>query len=220
MSLSHLKKFSTCEIADALIKLGKGPWAGYIPGIELWSPTYCEGDTRIVGPAFTVKMVEKSDTTSPVPKEHFADAAHEGSVIVISAPPGVKNAVWGGLMSARAQSKGCQGVVIDGNVRDLNEHRQMKFPVFARSHSILPQNAFVRPSEVQVPITLSRESPVVVHPGDIIVADLDGIVAIPQDLVEQVIINCEKYVAIDDQCMEALKEGHGVKETFAKYRGT
>lgn len=143
-------------------------------------------------------------------------------------------------MSARAQSKGCQGVVIDGNVRDLNEHRQMKFPVsgcyalytscinnnntmkkvFARSHSILPQNAFVRPSEVQVPITLSRDSPVVVQPGDIIVADLDGIVAIPQDLVEQVISNCEKYVAIDDQCMEALKEGHGVKETFAKYRGT
>lgn len=145
-------------------------------------------------------------------------------------------------MSARAQAKGCQGVVIDGNVRDLNEHRQMKFPVstmyfflkkrhpvvtldmmkkvFARSHSILPQNAFVRPSEVQVPITLSRESPVVVQPGDIIVADLDGIVAIPRDLVEQVIMNCEKYVAIDDQCMEALKEGHGVKETFAKYRGT
>jgi regulator of RNase E activity RraA len=59
-----------------------------------------------------------------------------------------------------------------------------------------------------------------VQPGDIIVADLDGIVAIPQDLVEQVIINCEKYVAIDDQCMKALKEGHGVKETFAKYRGT
>jgi regulator of RNase E activity RraA len=41
----------------------------------------------------------------------------------------VKNAVWGGLMSARAKAKGVQGVVIDGRVRDLNEHRTMQFPV-------------------------------------------------------------------------------------------
>ncbi|OBZ91649.1 4-hydroxy-4-methyl-2-oxoglutarate aldolase [Choanephora cucurbitarum] len=219
-NLEQLKKFSSCEVADALIKLGKGPWAGYIPDIELWSPQYCQGDTRIVGPAFTVKMVDKYDTTSPTPSEHFADAAHEGSVVVISAPPDVKNAVWGGLMSARAKSKGVQGVVIDGRVRDLNEHREMKFPVFARSHSILPQNAFVRPSEIQVPITLSQESSVIVQPGDIIIADIDGVVCVPRDLVEKVIQSCEKYVAIDDQCMEALKKGYGVKETFAKYRGT
>ncbi|KAI9342700.1 RraA-like protein [Pilaira anomala] len=219
MTLQALKKFSTCEIADALLKLGERPWGGYIPDIELWSPTYCQGETRIVGPAFTVKMVEKSDTTSPTPKEHFADAAQEGSIVVISAPPDVKNAVWGGLMSARAKSKGVQGVVIDGRVRDLNEHREMEFPVFARSHSILPQNAFVRPSEIQVPITLST-SPVVVHPSDIIVADLDGVICIPLHLLASVITNCEKYVAIDNQCMKALKEGKGVKETFAKYRGT
>lgn len=57
------------------------------------------------------------------------------------------------------------------------------------------------------------------NPGDIIVADLDGVICIPKDMVEQVIINCEKYVAIDDQCMKALQAGHSVKETFAKYRG-
>lgn len=52
------------------------------------------------------------------------------------------------------------------------------------------------------------------------VADLDGVVCIPQDLIEPVLLNCEKYVAIDDQCMEALKQGHSVKDTFVKYRGT
>lgn len=217
--LESLKRFSSCEIADALLKLGQRPWGGYIPDIELWSPKYCEGDTRIVGPAFTVKMVDKSDTTSPTPSEHFVDAAHEGSIVVVSAPSDVQNAVWGGLMSARAQYKGVKGVVINGRVRDLNEHRSMGFPVFARSHSILPQNAFVRPSELQVPITMSSTSPVIVNPGDIIVADIDGVICVPQDMVEEVISNCEKYVAIDDQCMEALKKGFGVKETFAKYRG-
>jgi regulator of RNase E activity RraA len=66
---------------------------------------------------------------------------------------------------------------------------------------------------------MSSNSPVVVHPGDIIVADVDGVICIPQQLVESVINNCEKYVAIDNQCMQALKQGHSVKETFAKYRG-
>ncbi|KAG1449562.1 hypothetical protein G6F46_009907 [Rhizopus delemar] len=196
MSLEELKDFSTCEIADALLKLGQRPWGGYVPDIEMWSPAYCEGDTRIVGPAFTVKMVYKEDKTSPTPTDHF-------------------NAVWGGLMTARARAKGVQGVVIDGRVRDLNEHREMKFPVFAKSHSILPQNAFVRPSEIQVPITLSS---VVLNPGDVIVADVDGVICVPKDKVEQVILNCKKYVEIDKKCMKALQEGQSVKETFATYR--
>ncbi|KAI8384870.1 RraA-like protein [Radiomyces spectabilis] len=218
-TLNALKKFSTCEIADAMMKLGQRPWGGYIPDIDMWSPKYCEGETRIIGPAFTVKMVEKDDTTSPKPSQHFADAAEEGSVMVISAPAGVKGAVWGGLMSARAKAKKVQGVVIDGRVRDLSEHRSMEYPVFAKSHSTLPQNAFVRPSEIQVPITMST-SPVVVNPGDIMVADIDGVICVPASLVDEVIRSCEKYVAIDDQCMKAIQEGHGVKETFAKYRGT
>lgn len=123
-------------------------------------------------------------------------------------------------MSAGAKAKGVKGVVIDGRVRDLSEHRAMNFPVFARSHSILPQNAFVRPSEVQVPITLSTISPVVVHPSDIIVADLDGIICVPKHLFDAVLLNCAKYVAIDDLCMNDIQQGKGVKETFQKYRGT
>ncbi|KAI7907265.1 RraA-like protein [Cokeromyces recurvatus] len=214
--INALRKFSTCEIADAMIRLGFEPWGGYLSDIELWSPTYCEGETRIVGPAYTVKMVKKTDTISPIPKDHFVDSAYKGSVIVISAPSDVKNAVWGGLMSTRAKVIGCEGVVIDGRVRDLNEHRDMKFPVFAKSHSILPQNAFVRPSEIQVPIQISTT---IVHPGDIIVGDLDGVVCIPKESIEQVVSNCEKHVKIDKQCMKAIQEGDKVKETFKKYRG-
>ncbi|KAI8071079.1 ribonuclease E inhibitor RraA/Dimethylmenaquinone methyltransferase [Gongronella butleri] len=218
MSLQALKKFSSCEIADALLKLGQKPWGGYIPDIHMWSPAFCQGDTRIIGPAFTVKLVKKEDTDAPSLKGHFVDHVTPGSVVVVSAPPDVKNACWGGLMSAGAQAKNCPGAIIDGRVRDLAEQRELGFPVFAKSHSILPQGAFVRASEVQVPVTFS-ESPVVIHPGDIMVADLDGVVCVPVDMVEKVVENCTKYVAIDNKCMEEIKKGHGVKETFDKYRG-
>ncbi|KAI8330048.1 RraA-like protein [Chlamydoabsidia padenii] len=218
LTYRSLRRFSTCEIADALLKLGQRPWGGYIPDIDMWSPQRCSGDTRIIGPAFTVKMVEKENKTAPSLSQHFVDLATENSVIVVSSPPDVKNACWGGLMSAGAQSRNVQGVVIDGRVRDLAEHRNMGFPVFARSHSILPQNAFVRASETQIPVTLSG-SPVTIHPGDIMVADLDGVVCIPVDLVDDVITNCEKYTTIDEQCMKDILLGHGVQETFKKYRG-
>ncbi|KAL0090843.1 ribonuclease E inhibitor RraA/Dimethylmenaquinone methyltransferase [Phycomyces blakesleeanus] len=218
-TLNALAEFSTCEIADALLKLGERPWGGYIADIDMWSPTYCEGQTRIIGPAYTVKLVDKLDKDAPTLSSHFADSIPSQSIVVVSAPPDVKNAVWGGLMSARAKAREAKGVVIDGRVRDLNEHRSMQFPVFAKSHSILPQNAFLRPSQIQVPLSMSTSS-VVVYPGDIIVADVEGVVCVPVKLLNDVLESCKKNVAIDSQCMEALVNGAGVKETFAKFRGT
>ncbi|CAO3631900.1 unnamed protein product [Cunninghamella echinulata] len=185
----------------------------------MWSPEFCSGDTKIIGPAFTVKFVHKEDTSSPTPDQHFVDAATEGSVMVISVPPDVKNACWGGLMSARAMAKNVQGVIIDGRIRDLSEQRQLKFPLFAKSHSILPQNAFTRPSALQVPISFEHAPDVIIHPGDIMVADLDGVVCIPQHLVDQVVQSCEKYTAIDEKCMQDLLNGHTIQETFKKHRG-
>ncbi|KAH8551646.1 ribonuclease E inhibitor RraA/Dimethylmenaquinone methyltransferase [Umbelopsis sp. PMI_123] len=217
-ALEQLQAFSTCEIADALQKLGNTPWGGYLADIQMWSPKFCSGETKIIGPAYTVKMVNKEDDNAPTPSQHFADAAPEGSVIFISAPPNYKNAVWGGLMSARAKTLNVQGVVVDGRIRDLAEHRGMQIPVFAQGHSILSQGAFLRPSEIGVPATMST-CPVVVHPGDIIVGDLDGVVCIPRDQIEQVVVYCQKYTAIDNRCMEDILQGASVQETFKKHRG-
>src|SRR6266436_10277886 len=87
--ISHLSHFSSCEISDALIKLGV-KLGGHIPDMEMYSPysihsSEAEG-VKICGPAFTVKMVEASDQSSPSPKHHFVDAAPEGHVIVITSP--------------------------------------------------------------------------------------------------------------------------------------
>lgn len=117
-------------------------------------------------------MVLQSDTQAPKPAQHFVrigspwltqvDAAKPNSVLLVSAPAATRSAVWGGLMTARAQSLGVQGVVLDGRCRDLSEHRASRFPVrgilsrisnpqvFARGHSVLGQSPFTRPSELEV----------------------------------------------------------------------
>jgi len=85
--------------------------------------------TKIFGPAYTVQMVSADDETAPKPSIHFADGVEQGSVVIVSQPKGLYSACWGGLMSTRAQYLGAQGVVIDGCFRDVNEHREMGFPV-------------------------------------------------------------------------------------------
>lgn len=79
-----LDSFTSCELSDALIKLGI-PTGGHIPDIV------CQlsgDDVAVRGPAYTVKMVKASDTSSPKLESHFVDTVVEGSVVVIDAPRG------------------------------------------------------------------------------------------------------------------------------------
>lgn len=86
-SASSLASFSTCEISDALIKLGI-PHGGHLPDIQMLSPSIeKQSETRLCGPAYTVQMVLSSDTSAPKLSSHFVDSATNGSVVVIDSPP-------------------------------------------------------------------------------------------------------------------------------------
>lgn len=230
-AVSELAQYSSCEVADALIKL-RLPHGGYLPGLELYSPQPMAGATSVCGPAFTVKMVWQSEVHAPRLSKHFMDVAERDSIMLISAPSSARSAVWGGLMTARAQSVGVRGVVIDGRCRDLAEHRDAGFPVFARGHSVLGQSPFTRPSEVQVPLVLADPTvpldaqgqpvfpPVTVHPGDILLGDVDGVVCVPQPLVGQVVEIARHGRHVDELCRQDLRAGRGMQETLAVRRGT
>lgn len=77
---SKLASYSTCEISDALLKLGVAS-GGYISGIQQFSPG------KLCAPAYTVRMVAASETSAPKLSDHFVDTAPAGSVIVIDVPP-------------------------------------------------------------------------------------------------------------------------------------
>ncbi|CAA7261742.1 unnamed protein product [Cyclocybe aegerita] len=190
------------------------------------SPTTSNSEVRICSPAYTVQMVLASNKEAPTLSEHFVDTAVAGSVVVIDAPPEAKSAVWGGLMTAGAQVRGATGVIISGRCRDVGEHRALGFPVFSRGHSTLGQSPFTRPSAINVPLTIRPQGPevdtfppVTVQPGDWVVADEDGVVCVPRDLESKVIDLATKGREIDARCMEDIKAGKGVKNSFKLHRG-
>jgi regulator of RNase E activity RraA len=127
-------------------------------------------------------------------------------------------------MTAGAISRGALGVVISGRCRDLGEHREQGFPVFARGHSTLGQSPFTRPSAINIPVEIVPDgagdfAAVVVNPGDYLVADEDGVVSVPVDLISRVLELAAKGREVDERCMEDIKAGKGVQASFKKHRG-
>lgn len=274
-----LAQLSTCEVADALVKL-QVPAGGHLPGIDRYSPEPLPAPApeAVCGRAYTVRMVAGTQASAPKPPVHFADAIPAGSVIVIQAPSNARSAAWGGLMTLRAQALGAKAVVIDGRCRDLGEHRtagfQVRIPlpcpappaqarapcsvllheaccmpasplshtrpaqVFARGHSVLGQAPFTRPSELNVPLTIADPTlnpapapaageaaadpcfpPATVHPGDYVLADVDGVVVVPPSLVDQVLALARKGREVDARVAADLKQGVSVAEAFKRHRG-
>ncbi|GAA5870345.1 hypothetical protein JCM1840_004699 [Sporobolomyces johnsonii] len=222
--IARLGTFSTCEISDALIKLGH-PTGGFVPDLERFSG---EEGARVVGEAFTVEMVDTRDKEAPKLEEHFIDLATPGSVVFISTPHHIKSASLGGLLATSLHHKGVKGVMISGRCRDLAELRALGLPVFARGHSTLGQSPFTRPSRVQIPLSISPVPssspeldfpPTTIQPFDLIVADLDGVVVVRPGEVERVCELAQRGREVDERCRGDLEQGKGVKETFKQHRG-
>ncbi len=155
---------------------------------------------RILGPACTVKvypgdnlMVHKS-----------LDVAHAGDVIVVDTSASTATAVLGDLVSAKARHRGIKGFVVDGLIRDLPGIRQLSdFPVYARD--VTPIGPLHRgPGEINHPISAGG---VVVHPGDLIVGDLNGVVVVPRDLAETLLENLRARTAAEASYTDAVARG-------------
>ncbi|GKZ73193.1 hypothetical protein AnigIFM50267_009870 [Aspergillus niger] len=216
--IERLKQWGACDVADGLSKL-KHPHGGFLEGLTLYSPEYQAGETKIVGQAFTVKFVPKDDEAAPKLSGNYIDMVPPGAVIVISQPLPQVNAVYGGLMTLRAQALGAAGVVIDGRVRDLGEHRALKFALFARSVGTTAGGAVCRPSEVNVPVRLhSEHQEAWINPGDYIVADLNGVVRVPREVVEKVLDVIPEIVEADRKCAEGIRAGRSVEDVFKVFR--
>ncbi|KAL6251366.1 hypothetical protein RBB50_001575 [Rhinocladiella similis] len=210
-----LSEYSTCDVSDALGKLGV-PHGGFLAGPTLWSPERQNGKTKIIGPAYTVQYVPVGDEVSPKCPSHYIDSVPSGAVIVISAPATI-NAVYGSLMSTRAQASGAVGTVVDGRIRDLQDHRDLGYPVFAREIGTAAPYGVARVSGFNVPIEFSKEGGTVsVQPGDYVVGDLNGVVCIPAKLAGKVVELIAPQVEADINIARDLR--HGVPFTEASKR--
>lgn len=119
--------------------------------------------------------------------------------------------MWGGIMSNAAQVQGAVGLVIDGCVRDTMMMKQINFPVWSRGISV-KRSTKRTPGTINHPIIMGN---VCIHPGDLVLADNDGVVVVPRQEAEQVL---QRVIEREQSEAETLKH---VRENgaylFARY---
>ena len=202
-------KVATASVADAVDKIaGK---RGYMDH-EI-KPRISE--KKVIGPAVTIL---EGPTEEFLPPAHALDAIDEsppGSVIVIGINGERNVAVWGGLMTAGAEVNGLAGAILDGGVRDVIEiRRDSGFQVFARSVSPGTTLGRFKTLDSNIPVVCGG---ITVHPGDLIVADLDGVVVVPHVHVQAVLEMATEIEQREAEQAKLIREAKSLREGLAKY---
>lgn len=152
------------------------------------------------GPAITVRA---HGTDSAI--VHYAiDIAQPGDVIVVDRLGDRRYACWGGGVSLAAHVAGVAGAVVDGVLTDRVEIEDLGFPVFGRGLSPLTTRAPGLTGELNVPV---RCGGILVNPGDIVLADDDGIVVLPPARVAEIVAVCLPRERAGRERQQRMREG-------------
>ena len=162
------------DLGAATVYEAQGAKGALDQGIKPIDPT-----VRLAGPALTVDCRPADNLML-----HYAvQKAAPGDVLVVDAKGFMEAGPWGDVLTIQAMKVGIAGLVINGCVRDANLIIELGFPVFCRGLSIKGTGKN-QPGRLNVPITFGD---VLIHPGDIIVGDRDGVVVVPRDEVASAI---------------------------------
>lgn len=188
------RKVSSPNISDAMHR--KGAMRDIHPIIQ---------GTKMVGTAVTVQTFA-GDWAKSV---EAIDLAGPGNVIVIY--NGSNDiAPWGGLATLSCKNRGIEGVVIDGAVRDVDEIRAMKYPVFASA--IVPNAGEPKGmGEINAEITCGSQT---VRPGDYIVGDESGVVVVPKDRAYEIAKRAKMVEETESRLYEEIRRGKTLSQVL------
>ena len=142
------------------------------------------------------------------------DACQPDEVLVAAAGGSMRSGIWGELLTTAAQNGGCVGAIVDGAVRDVDKIAAMDFPVFARGTCLYDSKD--RQRVVDLDVTVEIDS-VTISPGDLIMADVDGIVVVPHE-VEQTAIRCAwEKVHAENVTRDTIRNGMKATAAWQKY---
>lgn len=194
----------SCVISDALLRGG-----------TMRSDIKPKGASRsFVGPALTIQLTA-GDIVDCL--DAFT-VAQPGDVIVIDAFGETETSIWGGLMTGLAKNAGVVGAVIDGSCRDTDEAKFLEFPVSAKAAS--PRQAHTAISGRREPLTINTQiscGGVIVHPGDIVVADEIGVAVVPQHQATEVLVRAQEIARNEAAMRDEIVAGATFQQLLEKY---
>lgn len=143
------------------------------------------------------------------------DSIARHDLVVCATADSARSGIWGELLTTAALSHGAAGIVTDGAVRDLAQMEAMGFPVFARHLS--PYDSMNRQKVVAFDVPVEIDG-VQIAPGDIVIADRDGVAVVPQAVEAAVLHRAVEKAQAEDGFRAAVKAGMSLTEAYAKFK--
>jgi regulator of RNase E activity RraA len=206
---ARLRELGSSVVADALRDLGhRRQTAAH--GLRPVVPEHA-----CAGPARTARFERVPEASADfLPLAELIDSCRPGEVLVLdSARDASPGSVWGEICSTAAIGRDAAGVVIDGFMRDELRLGALGLPLFSRG--AFPQDclgrSMVRATNVAVEI-----GGVSVQPGDLVVADVDGVVFVPAAMLDEVLAASEEKHAAEQALLEAVRDGGSLRDAVAR----
>lgn len=173
---------------------------------------------KSIGYAATIEFVEDDNFDPHDPYGEaidFLDELKPMDMAVIATGGSIQSAFWGELFSTAAKSRGARGMVTDGSLRDSEEIKKTEFNVFGCGTLPLDYKGRCRVSNKGQAITCGG---VIVNPGDLIVADADGVAVVPQKHIAEVVKLANERVQRESKVLSELQEGSSVRDAWNRHR--
>lgn len=204
------EKLYVAVVCDALDVIGFPNQSPRVPLLP------CTFDGVTAGRCKTTSWVDMfHEDPSPYEKELQAvDECQPDDIIIAAAGGSMRSGIWGELLTTAALNRGCVGAIIDGAVRDLAKIRMLGFPVYARGACAYDSQNRQRVIDLDVTVEIGG---VRFHPGDLVLADVDGIVVVPRQVEAEVIRRAWRKVVDENRTRDAIRQGMKASEAYRSF---
>ena len=204
------RKLYTSVISDIVDQLGFRNQAMRADINPMWPGAVVAGRAHTV---LSVDIYEVKE--NPYENEIAAvDTLKPNDVLVGGTNCSTKTALWGELLSTASRARGARGAIIDGHTRDMVRITEMKFPLFATGTRPLDSKGRSIVLEYGHPVMCGD---VLVHEGDIVMADIDGVIVIPREIEDKAIELSFEKASAEDKVRDELLKGALLGDVFKKY---
>jgi regulator of RNase E activity RraA len=200
--VKRLAALDACAVSDALDRLGL---LGSVLGLRPLS------GIRLAGRARTV-LTGPDDGSGRHVAAATVESAEPGDVVVIAGGGRTDVSCWGGILTAAAQRRGVEGVVIDGAARDVDETAAAGFPVFARAAVTRTARGRITQLAADEPVDFAGTR---VAAGDLVIADGSGVVFVPAASAEEVLTVAERIAARQAHILDRVRAGEPVTKLMS-----
>ena len=204
------RELSSAVVSDALDGLG---YTHQSPRVLLPPLT---GVEKLVGRCRTTLWADMAHV-DPKPYDlelKAVDACRPDDVLIAAAGGSMRSGIWGELLSTAARNSGCVGAIVDGAVRDVSKMRAMGFPIFARGTCVYDSLNRQRVIDLDGPVEIDG---VRFTPGDLVVADVVGVVVVPRQVEAEAIRRAWAKVHAENVTRDAIKAGMKAQAAYEKY---